>query len=63
MADDTIKFPATCDAHWASGPVPCCERHAKEIVTLGKFMGVHVPLTKLLEPAECTNCCNEASQP
>lgn len=55
-----IKHPATCTAHWATGPVNCCDEHASVLVKLGSFMGTHVAVTKLLEPAECSNCVNEA---
>lgn len=55
-----IKYTATCHAHWSSGPVPACDEHARGLVALGRFMGLHVPLTKLEEPAECINCVNEA---
>ena len=54
-----ITFPATHIAHWATGPVPCCEEHCRQIVGLGKFMGAHVAVTKPTEPANCTNCVNE----
>lgn len=57
---DTITHPATCNAHWANGPTPACDEHARGIVALGRFMGMHVPLTKLDQPANCANCVNEA---
>lgn len=56
-----MKHPATCHAHWSTGPVPACDYHAEALVKLGDFMGHHVVLTKLpegMEP-ECTNCVNE----
>lgn len=59
MNEVLIKYPATCHAHWATGAVPACDQHAKELVKLGEFMGAHVPLTKLPAPAECSNCVNE----
>jgi hypothetical protein len=59
---DEIRFPATCEAHWSSGPVASCDKHAQEIVGLGRFMGLHVPLTTLTEPKECANCLNEAKE-
>lgn len=55
-----IKYPATCVAHWSTGPTAACEQHAREIVALGRFMGLHVPLTALSGPEECQNCVNEA---
>ena len=64
MGEYTAKemgvHPATCEAHWSTGSVPCCDRHARKLVGLGRFMGLHVPLTQLTEPAQCTNCVNEA---
>ena len=55
-----IEYPATCMAHWSSGPVPACDEHAQQLVGLGQFMGLHVALTTLSEPAECENCKNES---
>ena len=55
-----IKYPATCTAHWATGPVDCCEKHAKQIVALGNAMGTHVAITKLEKESECLNCKNES---
>lgn len=61
MTDTTeITHPATCHAHWSNGPKPACDEHAQQIVGLGRFMGLHVPLTKLLHPENCQNCLNEA---
>jgi hypothetical protein len=58
MAD--LKFPADVVAHWSTGPVPACHNHAAGLVGLGRFMGLHVAVTALTEPAECENCVNEA---
>jgi len=54
------EHPATCMVHWPSGPVACCEKHARELIGLGQFMGGHIVATKLTDPAECANCVNEA---
>ena len=54
-----IKYPATCVVHWATGPVNACEKHAQQIITMGRVLGTHVVATKLEEPAECKNCVNE----
>lgn len=54
-----MKYPATCYAHWTSGPVPACDNHAQGLVKLGELLGIKVPLTRLPMPAECTNCVNE----
>lgn len=53
------KYPATCIAHWATGPVNCCDKHGTALVNLGSMLGTHVALTQLLDPKECTNCINE----
>lgn len=58
-SETTIKYPATCNVHWATGPVPCCDKHAKELIHLGKFLGGHVVATKLESEVECSNCVNE----
>ena len=54
------KYPASCVAHWATGPVNCCEKHARGLVALGNILGTHVAITKLEEEAECVNCKNES---
>ena len=58
-----IEYPATVLAHWATGPVACCQAHAAGLQKLGSVMGASVPLTALTEPAECINCRNEAENP
>lgn len=55
-----IKYPATCVSHWSTGPTNTCEEHARQLVGLGKFMGLHVAVTQLEGEAECANCKNEA---
>lgn len=60
MAKTKIKYPAPFVAHWATGPVNCCEEHANQLVGLGNFMGSHVAVTHSTDSdAECTNCINE----
>lgn len=60
MENKKEKYPAPFLAHWATGPVACCEKHAKEIVGLGKFMGAVVPVSENHdESKECQNCINE----
>ena len=56
-----IKYPATCVIHWASGPVFCCDKHAKGLILVGEHLGTHVVATKLDKEAECSNCVNEAT--
>lgn len=56
-----MDHPANCVVHWPSGPVNCCERHARELKSLGNFMGAHVVVTAPPPAgAECGNCVNEA---
>ncbi len=56
MAD----FPATQTVHWASGPVDCCDEHARRLIAMGQLLGAHVVATTLTQPAQCSNCVNEA---
>lgn len=56
-----IKFPATMTVHWPSGPVNTCDEHGQALAGLGRMLGSHIALTKLLKPAQCTNCVNEAA--
>ncbi len=60
MPENEIKYPATVIVHWATGPVPCCQNHANQLIGLGKFMGGHTVVTEGTDPdAECENCINE----
>ncbi len=54
-----IKYPADRTVHWPTGPVNTCENHGNALVTLSRMLGSHVGVTKLLEPAECSNCLSE----
>ena len=54
-----IKYPADRVVHWATGPVNTCEEHGRQLVVLGNMLGSHIAVTKLEEPAECSNCVNE----
>lgn len=57
---EKTNFPAPFVAHWASGPVDCCQSHANQLVGLGGIMGSHVSVTQNTNPdAQCTNCINE----
>lgn len=55
------KFPTTHVVHWVTGPVECCEEHAKQLLALAKIMGnTHVPVSESQDDsAECSNCDNE----
>jgi hypothetical protein len=56
-------YPCTCVAHWSTGPVPCCDDHARGLVGLGRFMGLHVAVTAPApEGAECENCKNSTKK-
>lgn len=59
----SADYPASCIVHWATGPVPCCDDHARALIGLGRFLGTHVAATSLTEPSQCTNCVNEAKDP
>lgn len=55
------SFPATHIAHWPTGPVNCCERHANDLVKLSNFLGSHLAVTIPAEDGStCKNCENEA---
>lgn len=63
MSSETekVKYPAPFLAHWATGPVPCCNIHKEQIVLLGRVMGAVVLVTiNQNESLECKNCKNEA---
>lgn len=61
MSETKTKYPAPFLAHWATGPVACCEKHANGLVKLGGFMGSHVAVTvNTDESLECSNCKDEA---
>jgi len=53
---------ATRIVHWVSGPVPCCDEHAKQLRGLAAFLGGHVAETIPLKEQECTNCKNEGRE-
>jgi len=59
MIPDETKYPATITVHWPTGPVDCCEKHAKELVGLSNFLGSHIVQTHAKEGSICCNCKNE----
>ena len=64
MGNELIDgYPAVATVHWPSGPVDACDRHARELVALGNFMGAHVAVTHAAEGAQCSNCINESKKP
>ena len=59
--EEEKNYPATHIVHWPTGPVPCCEKHAKGLVGLANMLGSHVGVTINLDTSlKCTNCINEA---
>ena len=63
MSDSApVVTPATHTVHWPSRPVDCCERHARELVALGNFMGGHIAVTTCKPGEVCSNCLNESKE-
>lgn len=60
MKKPETKYPATCTVYWPTGPVNCCDKHARALVGLSTMLGSHVGVTKLEDVAECSNCKNES---
>lgn len=54
-----IKYPAICVVHWPNGPVNACAEHRHQLQLTANFLGVHIAVTNLEQPAECSNCINE----
>lgn len=54
-------FPASCIVHAPSGPVPCCDNHARALRGLYSFLGAHVAVTHAHPGDQCGNCENEAA--
>lgn len=48
--------------HWSSGPVVRCREHAKELVKLGAFLSVHVPVTSAPDDVPCDECVRSIEQ-
>lgn len=55
------KNPTTHVVHWVTGDVECCEEHARQLVSLAKFMGNNnIKVSESTDAnAECSNCENE----
>lgn len=59
-SNNEYEFPAPYLAHWATRDVPCCKKHKDDIVGLGKFIGVLVPITADNDTSkQCNNCIHE----
>jgi len=59
----TEFFEAPYVVHWPTGPVECCEKHMKGLMTINKALGgMHIAITNNTEPLEkqCQNCINES---
>lgn len=56
----TEKHLATCVVHWPTGPVNCCDYHAKGLLALANILGLSLTVTKLTDKSTCSNCINEA---
>ena len=52
------NFPANWIVHTPNGPIPCCDNHADDVMTLMEFMGVHTT-RQATSGVECVNCVNE----
>lgn len=55
-------YPATLLVHCPQGPEPCCEKHARGLMGLMRFMGAHTVAQKIDPGLECNNCRNEAKK-
>lgn len=51
---------ATHIVHWATGPVYTCEEHARQLVSLGKFLGSHTVCSLAERGHACVTCNHEA---
>jgi len=60
IAPNKAQFPANVTVHWPSGPVHACDEHARQLKSLGGFLGGHVACTVAPAGSECANCVNEA---
>lgn len=51
------EFPALFLAHWPTGAVLCCEKHAREMIDRGSLVGTHVTITDNTDSKkECQHC-------
>ena len=57
---DKKEYPAIATVHWPSGPVHCCDEHARELLLLGEFMCGHTVTTIAPDGSQCSDCINEA---
>jgi hypothetical protein len=48
--------------HWPGKDVPACIRHAEQLISIGRTLGVDVSVTPLFKAEECKNCENEKAK-
>lgn len=53
------NFPASIIAHWATGPVHCCLKHANYLKNISTALGYHTHLEPYSGDEQCQNCLNE----
>lgn len=47
-------------AHWPTGPVLLCKRHANGLVAIGEALGSHTHLESYVGEERCISCLNAA---
>lgn len=57
---ESQTYPAAFTVHTAQGPVPACVKHSRQLIGLGRILGMHYTATGVNEGDQCTNCINEA---
>jgi len=59
---DTTDSPAIFTAMWPNQPVNVCEEHARQLVSVGRAIGLQVPLIPYIGDDECINCRNKTKE-
>lgn len=63
ISKETKISPATRTVHWPTGPIDCCEEHARQLIMLNGILGGgHIVHTHVKEGTTCVNCENEAKK-
>jgi len=57
-----MKNLATCRVHWPTGPVEVCLEHARQLVAVGKTLGMYIYSEEIAPTKECGNCVKESPQ-
>ena len=47
---------------WPNQRINACEKHAKQLVYVGKVLGLDIPIMPYSGNEKCINCLNEAGQ-